>query len=53
MTEIDTSAEACMRECGWHTAQAGEIQGDGILQAAVAEVEAQFSEIRASAKAPR
>jgi hypothetical protein len=38
-------AHACMRECGWQLAPAAEQQGDGILQAAVAEVEAQFGEV--------
>lgn len=38
-------AHACMRACGWHLAPAGEMEGDGVLQLAVAEVEDAFRDL--------
>jgi hypothetical protein len=38
-------AHACMRECGWQLAPASDDGSDGVLQAAVAEVEARFGEL--------
>ena len=39
-----TTAHAVMRACGWHLALAGEISGDGVIEAAVGEVEADFAD---------
>lgn len=36
-------AHACMRESGWHLAMAADVHGDGVLQAAVSEVEEGFA----------
>lgn len=44
-----TEAHACMRACGWQLAPAAEQQGDGVLQLAVAEVEAAFLDLLAAA----
>lgn len=35
-------AHACMRECGWQLAPAVDDGSDGVLQAAVADVEDRF-----------
>lgn len=35
-------AHACMRECGWQLAPAADDGSDGVLQAAVADVEDRF-----------
>lgn len=35
-------AHATMRACGWHLAIGAEIQGDGVLEAACAEIEEKF-----------
>jgi hypothetical protein len=45
-----SEAHACMRETGWHLATAGDVQGDGVLQAAVTEVEGQFAAMLAAAQ---
>lgn len=37
-------AHAVMRECGWQLAISAEPQGDGILEAACTEVEADFAD---------
>lgn len=44
-----TEAHACMRATGWQLAPVSEMDGDGILQLAVAEVEEQFSDLLAAA----
>ncbi len=36
-------AHACMRACGWHVAPASPVSTDGVLEAAVVEIEAQFA----------
>lgn len=41
-------AHACMRECGWHLAPASAPEGDGVLNLAVAEIEAQVGALLAA-----
>lgn len=36
-------AHACMRATGWHMAQASEPQSDGVIEAAVSDIERQFA----------
>jgi hypothetical protein len=35
-------AHAVMRACGWHLAPGSELQSDGVIEAAAAEIEEQF-----------
>ena len=42
-------ALAVMRECGWHLAPGSAGDGDGILEIAAAEIEAEFAQLAASA----
>ena len=44
-------AHAVMRACGWQLAPASEMEGDGVLQLAAAEVEAAFAALVERAKA--
>jgi hypothetical protein len=43
--KLATEAHACMRACGWHQAAVAGASpsGDGVLEAAVADVEARFA----------
>lgn len=42
--DLMTKAHAVMRECGWQLAISAEPAGDGILEAACTEIEADFAE---------
>lgn len=43
-------AHAAMRECGWQLAVGCEPQGDGILEAACTEIEADFADALSDAR---
>lgn len=45
--ELLSNALAVMRECGWHLAISAEPHGDGILEAACTEIEADFAMLAA------
>lgn len=45
MIPLMVRARAAMRACGWHLAPASEPSGDGTLELAVAEIEAEFADI--------
>lgn len=47
-----TEAHACMRATGWQLAPACDDGSDGVLNAAVAEIEDQFTDILAASHTP-
>lgn len=51
-TKLLREAHACMRACGWHqAAAAGEApESDGVLEAAVVDVEARFAVVLGAAR---